>query len=262
MIKVKNRTNEVKIWCGKEFQPSEQYLLSESERVVFAYDSAFITAITDFEASVISDEVEVTDIVECELILRSEFKRDPEGNPIYRPIIAAKDMLFQPRCIDFTTGKLNSICNKASDLSNLADAVLLFFNDGYVEITRNESETDEQFQARLDQECYFTWLYFTPNHRYAIKSGEIRYKGTLGDESDVWIEIAPHIPKEYGGSVPFINGGLPLDFFDEKKAIVIDGGTCAIIELDSAYLSHRLGVKVEHGIGSKIGILATFNIYR
>lgn len=262
MIKVKNRTNEVKSWCGKEFQPLEEYLISESERTAFAYDSLFIMAIANSEASLISDEVEITDIIQCLIVLRNDFKRDSEGNPIYRPIIAAQNMLFQPRCIDFTTGKINSMCNKSSDLSDNGDSELHFFNQSYEEITKNESETDDQFQTRLDSLCTFTWLYFTPNHRYAIKSGEIRYKGTLGEESDLWIEVAPHIPKAYGGSVPFINGGLPLDFFDEKKAIVIDGGTCAIIELDNQYLSHRLGVKVEHGIGIKIDILATFNIYR
>lgn len=188
--------------------------------------------------------------------------RDLEGNPIYRQIIASENMLFQPRCIDFTTAKINSMCNKSSDLSDLGDAELHFFNESYQEITRQEEETDEQFQTRIDSTCEFTWLYFTPTHRYAIKSGEIRYKGTLGEEADLWIEIAPHIPKAYGGSVPFINGGIPLDHYNQNESILIDGGTCAIIELDNQNFTHRLGVKIEHGIGIKIDILAIFNIYR
>lgn len=233
-------------------------------------DYYYLSAKDDYflvTCEIFKNPTDTTDISDFETNFKPNWnkkidRRDKEGNPVFRNVIAENSMLFQPRCIDFTTAKLNSICNKSSDLSDLGDAELHFFNESYEEITRNEGETDQQFQARLDSSCEFTWLYFTPNYRYAIKSGEIRYKGTLGDESDLWIEVAPHIPKAYGGSVPFINGGLPLDFFDEKKSIIIDGGTCAIIELDNQYLSHRLGVKVEHGIGIKIDILATFNIYR
>lgn len=262
MLVVKNKSDYQKIWCGQTIEPNATYQIQASEKNTFAYDNDFLLAVAIGDAVLFVDDLEIVGLIETETYLREEIKRDTEGNPIYRNILAAKDMLFQPRCIDFTTGKIDSICNKSSDMTDLGDAELHFFNGSYVELTQGESETDQQFQTRLDENCVFTWLYLTFTHRYAIKSGEIRYKGTLGEETDLWIEVAPHIPKAYGGSVPFINGGLPLDFFNEKESIVIDGGTCALIELDNTYLSHRLGVKVEHGIGIKFEILATFNVYK
>jgi hypothetical protein len=261
MIKVSNLTESVKTWCGIEIQASGEYIIEETERERWAYDTAFLTALSVGECSITLDDLEITDLVYAEQVLRRDQKRDGEGNPIYRNVIAETKMLFKPRCIDFTVGTYKSLCNKSSNGNDLGDAELLFFDIDRLPLVKDEQETDEAFQARLDSDCVFTWLYLTPSTRYAIKSGEVRYKGTLGDESDIWIEVAPHIPKEYGGSVPFIDGGLPLDFYPERHPIVIDGANCAIIEHDTTYYSHRLGVKVEHGIGSKIEILAIFNMY-
>ena len=262
MILIKNKTQETRTWCGQDIGANDTYAITQEERNNWGYDSIFLGAVVNGEASIISDGFEIIDLIEIEVILRNEIKRDQEGNPIYRNIIAESNMLFQPRCIDFTTGKYNSICNKSSDGIDIGDAELLFFNELKSQIVKGETETDQEYQARLDLECEYTHMYFTPNYKYAIKSGEIRYKGTLGEESDVWIEVAPHIPKEYGGSVPFINGGLPLDFYAEKSPIVIDGGTCTVLNVDLTYYSHRLGVKIEHGIGAKLDILSIFNIYR
>ena len=262
MILIKNKTQETRTWCGQDIPANDTYAISQDERNDWGYDSIFLGAVINGEASIISDGVEITDLIEVEITLRNEIKRDQEGNPIYRNIIAESNMLFQPRCIDFTTGKYGSICNKSSDGSNLGDSELLFFDENIIQIIKIEAETIEEYQARLDAQCEYTHMYFTPNYKYAIKSGEIRYKGTLGEESDIWIEVAPHIPKEYGGSVPFINGGLALDFYPEKTPIIIDGGTCTVINTDLTYYSHRLGVKIEHGIGTKLDILAIFNIYR
>jgi hypothetical protein len=262
MILIKNKTAELKTWCGQEIAANDTHTISQEERNTWGYDAIFLGAVINGEASIISDGIEITDLIEVEIVLRNENKRDEEGNPIYRNIIAEANMLFQPRCIDFSTATYKSICNKSSDLVDIGDAELLFFDEEKNQILKGETETDEEYQARLNLECEHTYMYFTPSYKYAIKSGEIRYRGTLGEESDVWIEVAPHIPKEYGGSVPFINGGLPLDFYEEKKSILIDGGTCTVIDVDTTYYTHRLGVKIEHGIGIKIGFLAIFNIYR
>jgi hypothetical protein len=187
--------------------------------------------------------------------------RDDEGNQIFRNQLAAQGMLFRSKCIDFKVATINSICNRRSDHSDIGDAELRFFDSNYAELTKSEGETDEAFQVRLTASCKFTWMVFTPTTRYAIRSGHIAYKGTPTDELDAWFEIAPHIPREYGGSVPFMDGGLALDLFNEGDLIHIDGGACAIIEHDPNNYSHRIGVKIEHEVGDNIRILAIFDIY-
>lgn len=262
MLIVKNNTAIEKIWCGQTIEASGSYTIQVNEQLTWANDDDFIAAVVAGEA-ILNDGYEDLAPGKAINILKQidNYNRDKDGNPIIKNVIAENDMLFKPRCFDFTTSEYGSLCNKGSDLNDLGDAQIKFYDEDRVELTKAENETDEQFQSRLDTGCSFTYLLYTPSKRYAIKSGEIRYKGTITGECDCWIEVAPHIPKAYGGSVPFMDGGLPLDFYKEKEAIFIDGTNCAIVELDTQYYSHMLGVKIEHEEGAKIGILAIFNKY-
>ena len=132
--------------------------------------------------------------------------RDQDGNIKTKSEMALDGMLFHPRVFDFTTSKYKSLCNKNSELTDLGDIDILFFDASLDQLIRGESESESDYQDRLDLNCKFTWAYFTPTVRYAIKAGSISYVGTPGDEFDCCFEIAPHIPKAMGGSVPFMDG--------------------------------------------------------
>jgi hypothetical protein len=187
--------------------------------------------------------------------------RDTEGNLVIKQMISKSSMLFHPRCLDFTTSKYKSLCNKNSEMTDLGDGEMLFLDASLNFLTKGESESDDDFQSRLTSSCKFTWLYFTPGSSYGISAGHIIYKGSPQGEFDVWFEVAPHIPKSYGGSVPFMDGGLPLEMFPEQSTITIDGKSCALIDLDEVNYSHRLGVKIEHETGEQLKILSIFDIY-
>jgi hypothetical protein len=262
MLIVKNNTEVEKIWCGQTIEGNGSYQIQSTEQVVWANDETFIEALAATDA-ILNDGFNDLAVGAAINILKQidNYNRDKDGNPIYKNVIAENSMMFKPRVFDFYTGKYNSLCNKSSDLIDLGDAELKFFDDSQTELTKGENESDIEFQARLDTDCEFTWLIYTPSKRYAIKSGEVRYSGSILGECDLWVEVAPHIPKAYGGSVPFIDGGLPLDFYNEREPIIIDGANCAMIDLDTTYYSHKLGVKVEHEPGNNIGILAIFNKY-
>jgi len=263
MLTVRNADSISHIWCGQTVESNETYQIQASEQTIWANDDEFLTDIADGKA-VINDGYSDLSSGKAINILKQidNYNRDKDGNPIYKNIIAENAMLFKPRCFDFQVGKYDSLCNKNSEMVDLADAELHFFDSSLTELVKGAEETDEEFQTRLDSNCKFTHLYFTPSSRYAIKSGEVRYKGTLTGESDLWVEVAPHIPKAYGGSVAFMDGGIPLDHYDPKDAIIIDGASCAIIEFDDTYYSHRLGIKIEHEVGDTFSILAIFNIYK
>ena len=187
--------------------------------------------------------------------------RDIEGNALYRNVIAKEGALFHPRVFDFTTGQYLSLCNKNSEGLDLGDGEILYLDSNRQFLTKSEEETDQEFQARLDSNCKFTWLYFTPTVDFGIKSFEISYSGTPSGEFDAWFELAPHIPKIYGGSVAAMDGGLPLEMFPEKSLVLIDGGACCLLEVDSVNFTHRMGVKIEHEIGDKLKIMSIFNVY-
>lgn len=188
-------------------------------------------------------------------------KTDRENTLYFKQMISESAMNFNPRCFDFTLGTYGSLCNKSSNGVDLGDAELLFLDNSRNFITKNEEETIEQFQNRLDTSCSHTWLYFTSKKRFGIKAGEILYKGNPSGEFDAWFEVAPHIPRESGGSIAFMDGGLPLDMYLPGIPITIDGATCSILELDLLNFTHRLGIKIQHEIGDKMSILGIFNIY-
>lgn len=209
---------------------------------------------------------DTTDLVEFETTYKQTWNRkierkDQDGNLVFRTMLSAEGMFFRPRALDFMTGKYNSLCNQNSEGTNLGDAEILFFDESRIPIVKAENESDESFQSRLDATCEHTWLYFTPQTRYAARGVSISKKGVCSGEFDAWFERAPHIPKIYGGSVAAVDGGLPLEMIADGTIITMDAGACAVVEVDPVYISHRMGLKIEHEIGDKVTVLCVFIIY-
>ena len=70
------------------------------------------------------------------------------------------------------------------------------------------------------------------------------------------------MPEEYGGQVPFLSGGYNLSFFPAKSYITMDGVATAVVNQDTTYYSHRIGLYVKHSAGDKIGIQMIYEHYK
>lgn len=188
-------------------------------------------------------------------------ERDSEGYIIQRQMVSLKDMVFRPRVFDFTLGKYGSLHNQDSGGNDLGDATLHFFDSSFTELTKGETETDLEFQTRLDSSCVHTWLYFTPTTKIGIIAGSVRRLSEIDKTAYIWFEVAPHIPKAYGGSVPFIEGGIPIDMLPELEQLRMDGKACVILDVDPVNATNRIGIKCSHTAGDTTRLMPCLEIY-
>jgi hypothetical protein len=190
-----------------------------------------------------------------------DIPKDEENVPYFKQMIAQGNKKFKATCMTFTTGKYKSLFSKDSEGNDLDLCDLVFMDASRNVLTKGENESDPDFQTRLDQNCKFTWLYFTPNTDYGISKGRFMYRGIPSGEFHNWLEFAPHIPKAYGGSVPCLEGAFPLDMLNQGDFYQMDGCACLIIEKEETYYSHRIGHKIEHELGDSLKICSIFDIY-
>jgi hypothetical protein len=220
----------------------------------------------DLECEIYKSPTDETDLDDFEANYKSSWnqkikKTDSNGNPYVKELFSDENKKLCSRVSVFTTGQYGSLKNKDSEGSDIEDIEIHFFDSSRQELIKGVEESVEDFQARLDTTCKFTWLYFTPVSTYGISKGRFMYKGTPSGEFNNWLEFAPHISKAYDGSVACLNGAFPLDMIPEGIFYEMDGRSCLIIEQDLIYYSHRMGHKIEHEIGDKIRICSIFDIY-
>ena len=77
-----------------------------------------------------------------------------------------------------------------------------------------------------------------------------------------WIIVAPDIPEEYGGSVPFMAGGWNLSFYTDGQVIAMDGKTTSELKYDPTYHTGKIAMICKHAVGVEIGIQIMFELYK
>jgi hypothetical protein len=262
MLIVINNTQYTHVWCGQEIEANAQYQIQANEQAKWSNDDTFLEAIGN-ESAILNDGYVDLSIGKAINLLKQidAYNRDDEGNPYYKQMFAQGEKKFRARCAVFTTGKADSLYNKGSEGTDIGDMELHFFDSSRTELVQGETESDEDYQTRLDANCKFTWLYFTHPTEFGIAKGRFMYKGTVSGDFHNWLEFCPHLPKAYGGSVACMDGAFPLDMLNQGDFYHMDGCTCLIIPIDETYYSHRIGHKIEHEIGDKIKICSIFDIY-
>jgi len=199
-------------------------------------------------------------------------ERDSEGHEQVKQVIALDSMHYEPRSLDFVTSKYKSLYNRKHDGAGIndgtdyGDGVLKFYDSSDNELsyqqTGYESETESEFQARLTSGCVKTFLEYTPDFDYAIRSGTFMLREEVDYDAYFWCILAPHIPAAIGGQAPFLAGGYNLSFFPAKSYITMDGQTTFVINKDTTYYSHRIGLYVKHNAGDEIGIQMIYEHYK
>jgi len=200
---------------------------------------------------------------------------DEENHLEVKQIISLDSMHYEPRALDFVTAKYNSLYNRKHngggiyDGTDYGDASLRFYDSSDNELsyqqTGYETETEAEFQTRLSHTttgATKTILDFTPAYKYGIRSGVVMLREQVTYDAYLWCLLAPHIPEAMGGEAPFLAGGYNLSFFPERSYIRMDGGTVFIMENDTIYYSHRIGLILKHTPGDQIGFQMIYELYR
>lgn len=191
---------------------------------------------------------------------------DFDGSALQRPKYAPPGWSYHMRSLEFESAKRGSLrCKKLNPTTKAntewGDVTLKFFSTAGAELVQGASETDSDFQIRLDVGCAFTQVDFEPLHDIEIVGGGVRVIDIL--VMDVYLSVigAPDLPETYGGSKFFISG-VNLNFLPENGQIAADGRTSKKLTYDPTYHTNKLRALFEHPAGFKTRFQVTYELYR
>jgi hypothetical protein len=263
MIEIENIDSENVLLeeVNKMLLVGEKISINEIDRVYWASSSQVFDAIARDKIKVILSGNSVLNHVDQFSILSRENipVKDSDGASIVRNKTTRSGWHYEPRSIDFTAGVAGSLYNRKHDGNTIdtgtdyGDAGLFFFDSSGVAITQG-GETLEQWQTRLDAQCVRTQIDWQPTYEMDIIGATVGIlnppEGT--DRGYVWIIIAPDIPSEYGGSVPFMAGGWNCRHFKGSPETFLDGRGVYPMAYDPIYNTNKIRVIVKHELNSRM----------
>lgn len=185
---------------------------------------------------------------------------DSDGSVISRSKTTRSGWHYEPRSIDFITSKAGSLYNRThtgntvDDSPDYGDAVLKFFDANGLELTQGQGESLAGYQARLDSYCTRTQADWQPTYEMDIIGATVSVLNppTGNERAYCWVIVAPDIPANMGGSVPFMAGGWNLRFFTLDQTTFLDGRGVKSMPYDPVYNSNKIRVVVKHEPGAKV----------
>lgn len=191
--------------------------------------------------------------------------RDPDGSPIYKYKVTQTGWSLSGRCVSWKAGKYNSLENKTDLGDDIGDASLKFYSAAGTQLSFQqagyETETVEEFQLRLDQNCVKTIMDFEPFTDYDILGASLFVTNPNNSVGMLWATAAPHIPFNMGGSKPMLTGGLDLSFFGDKTKFVLDGRGVKRMTYNAVDHRSKIRCTLKHGLGATLGLQILFDTF-
>lgn len=194
--------------------------------------------------------------------------RDSDRSLINRDKHTKTGWHYEPRSLDFTTSKLNSLYNRKHDGAGIMDGTdygdgLLKFYDGTgAELVQGDSETDNDFQTRLTNNCIKTIMDWQSTYDFDIIGGYFMIKNAPTTDAYLWVIVAPDLTEEQGGSIPHISGGWNLSFFQDKQSMSINGRGAKNVAYDPVYNTNKFRMICKHAAGAEIGIQMIYEHFK
>lgn len=178
---------------------------------------------------------------------------DSDGSVILRNKTTRSGWHYEPRSLDFTTSVAGSLYNRKHD-GNLidtgtdyGDCTIKFFNSSGVEISQ---------QSVLDTDCVRTQIDWHPTYEMDIIGATVSALNppSGNQRAYAWVIVAPDIPAQFGGSVPFLAGGWNLRHFAGQGSgtTVLNGRGVKTFLPDPVNKTNKFRVVVKHDPGLKI----------
>lgn len=274
-IQIKNIDSVTHTWAGQEFLPGGTYH-TESARDArrFGEDDFFIKDYTDGKAEVYDGEELLGPVAKVLFFLQNGkvlAPADEEDKPYVRVSATKLNWYYSPRSLDFYSGKAGSLYNRKSDGPRIedgtdyGDAWMKFYQAGEygveTEMVQGANETDEEFQARLDAYCTKTVVEFENDEAIDIWGAKLSISHTPTNRAYLWCVAVPDVPYEYGGSKPFMGGGMNLKLMAPLQVVQFDAKTSKELHYSADYHTNKIAIVIKHEAGENIGIQMIFDYY-
>lgn len=274
-IKIKNIDTETHSWGGKLYEAGELYT-TENARDAQRYgaDDVFIKDYTDGKAEVYDGDRLLSPVSKVLFYLqhgKALSPADDEDKPYFRLSSTRLNWYYSPRALDFYTGKYNSLYNRRDDNAGIdegtdyGDAWMRFYERGEygeaVEMVKGSEESAEEFQARLDTDCVKTVVEFENEETIDVWGAKLSIESKPQSRAYLWCVAVPDIPYAYGGSKPFMGGGMNLQMIGSQAVIQFDGKTSKEMSYHEEHHTNKIAIVVKHAAGENIGIQLIFDYY-
>lgn len=239
---------------------SPQFVELDKIFIIKAFDGQF-----SLETEIDKNPTDTTDLDDWNTNYKPEANKvlsplDSDNVSLTRPKTTQTGWHYEPRALDFFTSKLNSLYNRKHDGADMDDgtdyndATVKYYNSAGTQLIQGELETNEAFQIRLDTFCVKTVLDWQSTYAFDIIGGTLQIKNPPADRAYIWATVAPDIPENLGGSVPYFAGGFNLSFFYPGQSEGFNGRGVKSFAYDPIYNSNKIRFTVKHGVGVQIGI--------
>ena len=189
--------------------------------------------------------------------------RDIDGSPFSRVKVTKLGWHYSPRSINWSTCTHNSLKNTDCQGNDLGDAGVRFFDDTDTELVQGNGESDVDFQARLDSDCVKTVMwYLNLTQPYDIIGAVFSVQSAPTNDTYAFLTVAPDIPAELGGMVPFCDGGVNLAMMLDKQPVYLNGRGTTTLYPDPDYHSNEQWLVINHPVGQKTKCQIIYELYK
>jgi len=178
---------------------------------------------------------------------------DSDGVPLSRTKVTQTGWHYQIHCIEFDTGLLNSKYNKDINGNDLGFLTVKYYDANNVELVAGT-------QLELTENCVKTVATWEPGYDIDIVGGLLLQDTRPTTNVRMWVVAVPDVPVQYGGSVPFAQGGLNLKHI--VGSIDIDGLVPKYLFYDATYHTTKFQITVKHDLAVQHPIHMVFKVFR
>lgn len=240
-----------------------QYLETDRDYLLFAKDEGLVIECELSKNP--SDTTDLDDWVSNYKAAANEpaIPKDQDGSIIVKTKTTRVGWHYEPRSIDWYTSTAGSLYNRKHNGNTIdtgtdyGDAVIRFYNAAGTDITAQE-------QSVLDTDCVKTVVDWQPTFEMDIIGCTVSCVSApvAPQRAYAWVIVAPDIPEQFGGSVPFMAGGWNLRFLRQDSTTFIDGRGVKTFQYDPVNNSNKIRVIVKHDAGLKIGLQFVAEIFK
>lgn len=266
-IWIKNADTVDNTWVGQLIEDGTYYQIQDVELTSWMNNSTLITDIGSGKAVVAKDDSgneDITDVSDGINYLKGiNGPVDSDNAPLSRKKVAPTGWSYQMRSFEFETSKYKSFWEEEPDGTDPGFCAMSFFDDQDDELsyqqTGHESETEAQFQVRLDDDCVKTIATWVPNFDYEMIGGTMRQKTVPNDNLRMWVIAVPDLTPAQGGTKVFVNG-VNMYYLEASESVVADGRASKKLTYDATYHTNKLQFILKHNTGynHKLNMIVEF----
>lgn len=194
---------------------------------------------------------------------------DSNGAPFLRQKSTKPGWHYCPNFLEFTTAKYDTVANanalhhKQSDNStDIGESSLKFYNSGGTELKRSDYISDALFITALATTCVKSVLDWQSTYDFDPRAAAFIMGTKPAAPAYLYVTVAPDIPVNLGGSVPFNTGGVPLHLLNDNSVTGWEAMTVKSVVADPVYKSNKFRLLMYHAAGAQINGCLAIQLYR